>query len=66
MKIDFTRKEIEEIKSKIYLTDLQNKILDMKLNGNLTESGIAMELNVSVSTVQYQWKKIKLKILKVI
>lgn len=64
--VDFTRKEIEDIKSKIYLSDLQNQILDMKLSGNLTETGIAMELNVSVSTVQYQWKKIKRKILKVI
>lgn len=64
--VDFTRKEIEDIKSKIYLSDLQNQILDMKLSGNLTEAGIAMELNVSVSTVQYQWKKIKRKILKVI
>lgn len=64
--VDFTRKEIEDIKSKIYLSDLQNQILDMKLSGNLTETGIAMELNVSVSTIQYQWKKIKRKILKVI
>lgn len=63
---EFTRQEIEEIKSKIYLTELQEKILDMKLKGDLTEVGIALQLNVSVSTIQYQWKKIKKKILKVI
>lgn len=63
---EFTRQEIEEIKSKIYLTELQEKILDMKLKGDLTEVGIALQLNVSVSTIQYQWKKTKKKILKVI
>lgn len=63
---EFTRQEIEEIKSKIYLTELQEKVLDMKLKGDLTEVGMALQLNVSVSTIQYQWKKIKKKILKVI
>lgn len=66
MMFDFTKQEIEEIKSKIYLTELQEKILDMKLKGNLTEYGMAMELGVSESTIQYQWRKIKKKILKVI
>lgn len=66
MKLDFTRKEIEDIKSKIYLTELQEKILDMKLEGNLTEVGMALALNVSESTITYQWKKVKKKILKVI
>lgn len=66
MAFDFTKQEIEEIKSKIYLTELQEKILDMKLKGNLTEYGMAMELGVSESTIQYQWRKIKKKILKVI
>lgn len=66
MVFDFTKQEIEEIKSKIYLTELQEKILDMKLKGNLTEYGMAMELGVSESTIQYQWRKIKKKILKVI
>lgn len=38
----------------------------MKLKGDLTEYGIAMELGVSESTIYYQWKKVKSKILKVI
>ena len=38
----------------------------MKLQGNLTEIGMAMELGVSESTITYQWKKVKKKILKVI
>ena len=36
MKLEFTKEEILEIKSKIYLTELQEKILDMKLKGDLT------------------------------
>lgn len=66
MKLDFTKQEIEDIKSKIYLTNLQEQILDLKLEGNLTEYGIALRLNVSQSTIYYQWKKVKKKILKVI
>ena len=63
---DFTKEEVQMIKSKIYLTELQQKILDYKLNGNLTEYGMALELKVSESTIQYQWKKIKKKVSKVI
>lgn len=65
-KIEFSKPEIETIKSKIYLTELQEQILEHKLKGDLTEYGIAMKLDVSESTVQYQWKKVKDKILKVI
>lgn len=63
---NFTKDEVKIIKDKIYLTDLQEKILDMKLKGNLTEYGMALELGVSESTITYQWKKVKNKILKVI
>ena len=66
MKLEFTKDEIKEIKSKIYLTELQEKILDMKLKGDLTEYGMAMQLGVSESTIYYQWKKVKGKMLKVI
>ncbi len=65
-KLDFSKPEIEEIRSKIYLTDLQNDILEEKLKGNLTLDGIALKLNVSKSTISYQWKQILEKIFKVI
>lgn len=65
MKLNFTKEEIKTIKEKIYLTELQEKILDMKLKGDLTEIGMAMELGVSESTIYYQWKKVRNKILKV-
>lgn len=64
--LDFTKQEVEEIKSKIYLTEIQEKIFDMKLKGDLTEYGMALELGCSESTITYQWKKTKKKILKVI
>lgn len=66
MKLEFTKQEIEDIKSKIYLTDLQEQILDMKLKGDYTEYGMALKLGVSESTITYQWKKVKDKMLKVI
>lgn len=66
IKLEFTKEEIKTIKEKIYLTELQEKILDMKLKGDLTEIGMAMQLGVSESTITYQWKKVKKKILKVI
>ena len=65
-KIEFSRDEIKIIKQKIYLTELQEQILDMKLDGNLTEYGMSLVCGVSVSTIQYQWKKVKKKIRKVI
>ena len=65
-KFEFTRDEVKLIKSKIYLTEIQEKIFDMKMEGNLTEYGMALKLCVSESTISYQWKKVVQKILKVI
>ena len=65
-KLKFSKPEMESIISKIYLTDLQKEILDEKLKGNLTMDGIAYKLNVSKSTVSYQWKQILEKIYDVI
>ncbi len=64
--MDFTKDEIKDIKSKIYLTELQEQILDMKLKGDLKEYGMARKLGVSESTITYQWKKVKERIFKVI
>ena len=65
-KLNFSKPEMEEIKSKIYLTDLQKEILEEKLNGNLTMDGIALKCKVSKSTVSYQWNIILEKIYRVI
>ena len=66
IKFEFTKDEVKAIKEKIYLTKLQEKIFDMKMDGELTEVGMSLELGVSESTITYQWKKVKKKILKVI
>ena len=64
--LELTKEEVKSIKEKIYLTEIQEKIFDMKVQGNLTEVGMAIELGVSESTITYQWNKVKKKILKVI
>ena len=65
-KLDFSKSEMEEIKSKIYLNKLQTKILDLKLENEYTIAGIAQKCNCSERTVSNQWKKIIEKIYRVI
>ena len=65
-KLDFSKPEMEDIKSKIYLTDLQKKILELKLEGNETIAGIALKCNCCEKTVSNKWKEIIEKIYKVI
>lgn len=65
LKFDFTRKEIADIKSKIYLSEEEEKILDMRLlNYSITK--MALELNMSEPTVSRRIKNIKNKIKKVL
>lgn len=64
-KFDFTKKEIADIKSKIYLSEEEEKILDMRLlNYSITK--IAIEMNMSDRTINRNIKKIKDKIRRVI
>ena len=65
-KLDFSKPEMEVIKSKIYLTDIQKKILELKLEGNDTIAGIAYKCGCCEKTVSNQWKEIIEKIYKVI
>lgn len=63
-KIDFTRQEIAEIKSKIYLSEEEEKILDMRLlEYSITQ--ISLKLDMSESTVNRRLKRIKNKIKRV-
>ena len=57
LKLEFTREEIKTIKEKIYLTEVQEKILDMKLKGDLTEIGMAMELGLNRIALYYRIKR---------
>lgn len=64
-KFDFTKQEIADIKSKIYLSEDEEKILDMRLlNYSITK--IAIEMNMSERTINRNIKKIKDKIRRVI
>lgn len=65
MKFDFTKQEVEEIKSKIYLSEMQEKILEYKLK-EYSITKMAMLENCSESTINREIKKIKKKIMKII
>lgn len=63
MKLLYTKDQVEEIKSKIYLTDEEEKVFDMWLRDcSVVET--SMKLNISVTTVIRRrnmiMKKIKL------
>lgn len=65
LRIDFTNKELEDIKSKIHFTELQERIIRYRQD-ELSIVKMAMKENVSVSTIDREIKKIKKKIMKVI
>lgn len=62
---DFTKQEVEEIKSKIYLSEIQERIFEYKLKEYLLTK-MAMLESCSQSTISKELKKLKKKILKVI
>lgn len=65
MKFDFTKQEINDIKAKIYLSEIQEKVLEYKLKG-YTITKMALLENCSESTINREIKKIKKKIMKVL
>lgn len=64
-KFDFTKQEIADIKSKIYLSEEEEKILDMWLKG-CCDVEIYMNLNMSSRTLTRRKAAIKRKIMRVI
>lgn len=64
-KLEFTKQEINIIKSKIYLSELQERILDYRLK-EYSITKMALLENVSESTINRELKKVKRKIMKVI
>lgn len=65
LRLEFTRKEVNEIKSKIYLSEMQERIFEYRLR-EYSITKMAMLENVSESTISRELKKIKRKIMKVI
>ena len=65
MSFNFTKDEIANIKSKIYLSEDEEKILDMRLlDYSITK--ISIEMNMSARTVNRYISKIKNKIKRAI
>lgn len=65
LKFEFTNQEIDEIKSKIHFTPIQERIIGYRLNEE-TIVKMAMKEHCSESTINREIKKIKKKILKVL
>lgn len=65
LKLEFTREEVELLKSKIYLSELQERILEYRLK-EYSITKMAMLENVSESTISRELNKVKRKIMKVI
>lgn len=65
MKFDFTKQEVEEIKSKIYLSEMQERIFEYKLK-EYSIIKMSMLEHCSESTINREIKKIKKKIMKII
>ena len=65
LKLEFTKQEVENIKSKIYLTEMQERILDYRLQ-EYSIVKMSMLEHCSESTISREINKIKKKIMRVI
>lgn len=65
LKLEFTRQEVDEIKSKIYLSEMQERIFEYRLK-EYSITKMSMLENVSESTISRELNKIKKKIVRVI
>lgn len=65
LKFNFTKEEAEIIKSKVYFSELQEKIFEYRLK-EYSITKMAMLENCSESTINREIKKIKKKIMKII
>ena len=65
LRLEFTKQEVNEIKDKIYLSEIQERIFEYRLR-EYSITKMAMLENVSESTINREIKKIHKKILKVI
>lgn len=65
LKLEFTRDEVNEIKSKIYLSEIQERIFEYRLK-EYSITKMAMLENVSESTISRELKKLRKKIIRII
>ena len=65
LKLNFTKAELEEIKNKIYLSDIQERIIEYRLK-EYSRVKMAQLENVSVQTIDREISKLAKKILRII
>lgn len=65
LRLEFTKQEVEIIKSKIYLSEIQERIFEYRLK-EYSITKMAMLENVSESTISRELNKVKRKIMKII
>lgn len=65
LKLNFTKAELEEIKEKIYLSEIQERIIEYRLKEYSRVKMADLE-NVSVQTIDREINKLAKKILKII
>ena len=65
LKLNFTKTELQELKDKIYLSEIQEHILEYRLKEYSRVKMAELE-NCSIQTIDREIKKIAEKILKVI
>ena len=64
-KIDFTKQEVDDIKSKIYLSEIQERILEYRLKEYSITKMSQLEY-CSESKISKELNKIKKKIMKIL
>ena len=65
LKLEFTRQEVDIIKSKIYLSELQERIFEYRLR-EYSITKMAQLEHCSESTISRELNKVKKKIMKVL
>lgn len=64
-RLEFTKQEVDEIKNKIYLSELQERIFEYRLKEYSITKMASLE-NCSEATISRELKKVKKKVMKVI
>jgi len=65
LKLDFTKEEVADMKSKIYLSELQEKIWEMRAK-EMSIVQMADKLGYSESKISKEIYKIKKKVMKIL
>jgi hypothetical protein len=65
LKLNFTKSELQDIKDKIYLSEIQERIIEYRLK-EYSRVKMATEEHCSLSTIDREISKISKKIMKII